>query len=370
MNEGRFTQFWACASTLFHPVNDEVLDRINTIHASEIEHWIADFRADLAAAKYGYSKSLVRATPSLEDQLTEIVGKYVLPLPRKAPTLCLTHDIDYIEPTWQLLVKRSLGYRKPQFMMRSNGFLPSIQAVLTTDRKFAGQAKSTVFLAAPWPANGIRERMIQYLIDPSYSLNSSLFLSLKETLREFDCEIGLHGSFHSLVQNTLKLEKEKLEQALGIKIGAARQHWLHLPGNDPFGEIFRSGLKTDSTLGWNGRPGFRGGFCRPFPIITADRNIVWELPLVLMDGPLFDEMKLSSDGVFAAAAEILDEVFKRGGCVAIDWHDRAADPDYGWLDAYEKILSWARERGFQFKTMSEAIAASTEKETTIPGSIA
>lgn len=358
-----FHQFWLCSATLFQPLSSDDVERISADHFSEITSWLADFKTDLTDTKLGYAGHSIYTTPVLEDRLIEIVGKYVSPLPKRVPTLCLTHDIDYIEPTWQLLLKQFIGYRKLLSLARPNGFLDSISALLAVDQKYAGRAKSTVFLASPHPAVGVRQRLIQTIIDPSYKLDSALFLKLKDILNSFECELGIHGSFHSLTQGSLKLEKETLEKAMACEIHSVRQHWLHLPGEDPVGEILSAGLTYDSTLGWNGRPGFRGGFGRPFPLLSATGNKIWELPLVVMDGPLFFDMKLSTSEVVATATSILQEVHDRGGCVAIDWHDRAADPDYGWLEAYESILQWARERNFAFMPMSAAISSFSETRT-------
>jgi hypothetical protein len=173
-------------------------------------------------------------------------------------------------------------------------------------------------------------------------------------LREKNCEIGLHGSYFSLEENLLERERQNLEQTFNRPVLMGRQHWLNLPGEASVERIFNAGITVDSTLGWNGSSGFRGGMARPFPILLSGGKHLWEVPLVLMDGPLFNDLGLDTDGVFAYAKKILQQVWVRRGMVAINWHERAAHPDYGWFEAYRRILEWAKGAGFQFAPISQA----------------
>ncbi|MEZ4273006.1 MAG: hypothetical protein R3C68_16710 [Myxococcota bacterium] len=76
--------------------------------------------------------------------------------------------------------------------------------------------------------------------------------------------------------------------------------------------------------------------------------------MALMDGVLFDDLKLSPDEAFEKCVGILEQVFARSGCVALNWHGRSAHGSYRWHGCYEKVLRWAREKGFAFTTIGAA----------------
>jgi len=235
-------------------------------------------------------------------------------------------------------------------------YLESITTILESERAITRQTHvSTVFIASKENSKRFHKRLVQWLIDPSYRYDDQLVQRLFEVLERYGCEIGIHGSFYSIAEDHLKRERHNLSKAAGRQINCGRQHWLNLPGVEPFHRIYRSGVRIDSTLGWNGGVGFRGGMARPFPLVLGPNEILWEVPLLLMDRPLFEDLKLDRHQVVERAISLLEEVYSRRGCVSLCWHGEAAHPDYKWFDAYEDILKWAKGRGFQFCTISQAI---------------
>ncbi len=101
--------------------------------------------------------------------------------------------------------------------------------------------------------------------------------------------------------------------------------------------------------------GFRGGMARPFQLALPSGDELWEVPMLLMDGPLFADMALDTEGVVEHSIRLLKEVKRRNGCVAINWHERACSPDYGWGKAYQRILQWAKDEGFRFQSLANAV---------------
>lgn len=359
-------QFLACARTLFDFEHEA--DSLRAIESrqkaiDEIDQWYRDLRTDLLEARHGYpSRGPVRTRPELEDRLVGLLEGTagVRRKPLAAPVLCLSHDIDYLRPTAQLNLKRTIGYRKISLLRRRETFVASLRQLLETSASVAGRkGVATVFFAAPAPGKSWAKRLRQWVLDPSYRLHEPLFDAFLETVREFHCEIGLHGSFYSLEDDRLAEERAALEKRVGHPVAVGRQHWLNLAGPAPFDRIAASGVAVDSSAGWNGAVGFRGGFARPFPWLGEEGRRLWQVPLVLMDGPLFDDLALDEDRVVAKAKELLTPVRERGGAVALDWHDRAAHASYGWAGAYQRILQWAKEAGFQFSTLGAAVAERT-----------
>jgi hypothetical protein len=336
-----------------------------TSRASELgeglQEWYAEFRLDIESARFGYPRGIPRrATPDLEDRAIGMAEKAGwlrgLTDPSRAPALCLTHDIDYLQPTSAMRFKRAFAGGRTVRKEGGTEYLSSLRRLLEIDRAAAGRrGGSTVFVAMPAPASSLWRRTAQRLLDPAYRPGDGLFERLLDVVREAECGVGLHGSFFSLPDGLIPHEKRALEAALGVAVEGGRQHWLNLYGYDGLEALHEAGLRWDSTLGWNGGVGFRGGIPRPFPVALSNGRELMELPLALMDGPLFDDLGLESEGVVEAAGRLLDEVAARGGCVALDWHERSADPQYGWDTAYAEILRHARARGFRFLSVSEAM---------------
>lgn len=355
-------QFWGSAGTLIELPPDSILAglRLEEDILKKIQHWHQCLWQEIRGGQSGYPRQAVLETPALEDELLEIMASIPelahQPRIRRQPTLCLTHDIDYLAPTVQMNLKRIVASRRLQWSRPGDQFLDSIIRLLQLDSDAAGgTGASTLFIPCPIPAQGWKNRLTQWLIDPSYRPTDRLFGELKCVIQRFDCQVGLHGSFLSLSHGLLAQERKMLEEALSRPIRMGRQHWLNLPDQDAMQRIQQGGLTIDSTLGWNGAVGFRGGFARPFPIVL-EQGMLWELPLLLMDGPLFDDLKLDTRQVVAKSKALLEIVWQRGGCVAINWHDRAAHADYGWAEAYAEILDWSKAKGFVFHSISEAVA--------------
>lgn len=272
------------------------------------------------------------------------------------PAICLSHDLDNLRPTPQMHLKQLVTQRRALLNRDPNEFFESLETLLEFNNDVAGRKGcSTVFIASKTKSSSRFTRAKQWLLDPTYEAQDPALGAFIELIRETGSTVGIHGSFYSLRERTLAAERMALERRIGSKIVCGRQHWLHLPSKMSMEHIHNSGLKVDSTLGWNGNVGFRCGFSKPFPLTLPNNQVLWEVPLLLMDGPLFDDMRLDTEGVVKRSQQLLKEVKKRGGCVSIDWHERAACPDYNWFEAYRRIVTWAKEQGFRFLSIAEAV---------------
>jgi len=162
-------------------------------------------------------------------------------------------------------------------------------------------------------------------------------------------EVGLHGSFDSFNSTDMfSGEVKKLAETIGMPVISTRQHWLRLSFGNTWKVQQDSGIRIDSTLGFNDVHGFRAGVASPFypyDFYSKKRHNILEIPMVLMDGTLFDHEQLGDEDAMDACISVLGEVKKFGGCVAINWHQRTASEDYGWYHVYEGILRWIKMNG-------------------------
>lgn len=339
---------------------------------AEIKDWHVEFLRDIHESSRGYPLRPVREFPDLEDRIRDIGIRAGLEgsgsQKELRPAICLTHDLDNLQPTLQMRLKRLITQRKLRLKSSKDDFLSSLETLLKFNNQIAGKTGcSTVFVACKSQSPSVSTRLSQWLIDPAYSPEDADLGTFLRLLDSENCEVGLHGSFFSLSHDLLSNEKEILEEVLGRPVSLSRQHWLHLPTQDSMEKIWSAGLRIDSSLGWNGNVGFRCGMARPFPIVLDARRTLWEVPLLLMDGPIFDDLGLDFEGAISLSRELLGQVKERGGCVAINWHERAASPDYNWFEAYQAILNWAKEEGFRFVTLSEAVQEYSNVEVRTTG---
>ena len=143
-------------------------------------------------------------------------------------------------------------------------------------------------------------------------------------------QIGLHGSYPSAEHlQYLQKEKQNLSNLCDEEIRVSRQHSLRtFFADDPNSlDLWQqAGITDDYTLGFAERCGFRCGTCHPYPLydVRNDRvtNII-EHPLIVMDGTLFDYMKLSVEEAKKLVMKLRQRCFDVEGDFIILWHNHA-----------------------------------------------
>jgi hypothetical protein len=161
--------------------------------------------------------------------------------------------------------------------------------------------------------------------DPNYRLEQIAGELVNAVEKGFSVEV--HGSYRSVIEDqTLAEEERALSDCTGRKPLGNRQHWLRFAEHQVlFDAIERAGLLADSTLGFSEAVGFRNGACFAFPPYNFAQerpcNFL-EVPLVLMDGGLEAEARVSGTSPEQLAQEVLGESRKYGwGGVSVLWHN-------------------------------------------------
>ena len=271
------------------------------------------------------------------------------------PIIDLSHDVDYINKTIQLRLKQTAfnSFNTIKSITKPKQFFKNL--VKTFKFAFSNPSywcfdywekieqkynKTSTFYI--YVKNGSKN-FKSWLIDPSYDIktNTKLQNKLKE-LYSKGFQIGLHGSFNSAKDfKKLKVEKEILEQTLGIKITKTRQHWLNY-----FESITpRSHSKLfeyDSTLGWNDRIGFRSGCAslyNPYDFENEKAYSYQVIPQIIMDSNVYDYS--NNEKVFIKVKDIISKTKEVSKTlhISISWHQRVCSNDYNWHLFYEEILS-------------------------------
>lgn len=352
----KIKQLEGLAKTLFDFKSEDFLSFYSK-NSEECDSIFEMFKKDIPS-HLGYPINGVSELPVVEDSLRRVLSngfKGDIREKEVRPFLCLTHDLDYVRPTVQQFLKKTLGRRTISKRPGQGAYLESLEKYLKCDSVYG---ESTLFVAQ------IGKRVIgpsffkQWIIDPSYKLEGEDFEKLNEIVRKYKPIIGVHGSVLSLEKNMVETEKIKIERAFGASVKASRQHWLKVSSLSDLEKLYDAGITVDSSLGWNGQLGFRCGMARPFPIICNERKVLWEVPMLLMDGVLFDELSLTPEVALEKCKEVLKMVYKRKGGVCLNWHARTFASDYGWGEVYPLILDFAHKLGFEFKNVEDAVRVS------------
>ncbi len=181
--------------------------------------------------------------------------------------------------------------------------------------------------------------------DNALDLNHKGMRSLIHKAGEY-AEIGLHPSYNAgLDREMLSQEKGNLEEIAGRKIRSSRQHFLRLKIPETYHTLEDVGIKSDYTMGYAERFGFRSGTATPhrfFNLKTGETTGVKIYPLHLMDGTLRDYMKLNPDEAISAQRELIRNVKRVKGTFVSLWHNDTLRRDGKWRDVYGEM---AKELG-------------------------
>lgn len=180
--------------------------------------------------------------------------------------------------------------------------------------------------------------------------------------QELGDRIGLHGSYTSS-DTPGRLHAELAE--LGARTGGShpdhRFHYLRHRPVEAWPLLERTGIRSDSSLGFAEQPGFRAGTAHPFRAWDHEAGTPLELvviPLALMDAS-FDERYLdirSWRERWIVIGDVLDAI--NGGSSSILIHnDRLCNSnDGGWTRAYRRLIRSVRAGGGTVGTAADAVA--------------
>lgn len=185
-------------------------------------------------------------------------------------------------------------------------------------------------------------------------------------VRDQGMDVGLHGSITSALDpEILAQEREALELQLGASVVSTRQHYLRFDVHRTPRVQTQSGLRVDSTIGFNRHVGFRAGTSLPyrhFDLESRQKLSLLEVPLIIQDTPLLARhaLALGRQGTRQLVAKIIDAVAEAGGVMTLLFHPHhllnadlremyTFSLEYGldqgaWGASLAQIESWWSER--------------------------
>lgn len=187
--------------------------------------------------------------------------------------------------------------------------------------------------------------------DPPYDIDTTRMRELLAGLRAGGWELGVHGNFDSSMNaGLLQSQRKRLERAGGAEVHGIRQHYLRLRVPDSFRAQAEAGFAYDSSLGYHDCLGFRAGAAFPFhpyDLAACQPLPLLELPLTVMDGPLFWDLGLAPEDATARTLALLDTVRSQWGLAVLLWHQRVwnAKKYPGWAHVFQRVVEYLRDEG-------------------------
>ena len=261
--------------------------------------------------------------------------------------VCLTHDVDEIYPPCKHTIlslmtcikNMDIKGLKNQTSWKHHGKEKSpywnFKEIMNLEKKYG--ARSTFYFLA----TDKDIRRFRYHIE---DLNGEL-----GKIIDRGWEVGLHGGYYTFNDmNEILMEKKRLEQVLGRKVIGYRNHYLRFKIPESWEYLEKAGFKYDSTLGYPDKIGFRNGMCHPFyPYnLCSDKEVrILEIPLIIMDGTLFDSVR-SFDEAWIVTKKIIDTVESCHGVLTVNWHSNSFNCPFkgSWQKFYEMILQYCSNK--------------------------
>jgi len=165
-------------------------------------------------------------------------------------------------------------------------------------------------------------------------------------------EIGAHFGFGSWDDaEALRRERRRLEAAIpGLEVASSRNHWLRFSLRGSWRALAEAGIRVDTTLGFNDRPGFRAGLAAPLkPYSFEDQRAleIVEIPFMLMDSHLFYYRMDDPERRLEMISGLLADLRLVSGSAGVIWHSHVLSPDHGWGREYAFLLDEMRRLGLE-----------------------
>lgn len=158
-----------------------------------------------------------------------------------------------------------------------------------------------------------------------YDVSRLEIQSMIRELQDSGMVVGIHPSYSTHNRIDLLLEEvHHLEEVIGGGAFGGRQHYLRFSVPGTWRDWEAVGLTFDSSLGFADREGFRCGTCHPYrPFdLELDRELrVIEVPLIVMDGTLFNYRRLSDSAARRRIWDLANVCRYAGGVFTLLWHN-------------------------------------------------
>ncbi len=271
-------------------------------------------------------------------------------------SVCLTHDIDYLERYGGLCdivgtIRRSKGIANRfgetvRHLLTWSGLrrdpFDNIDDVVSLDEQLwktnvPVAASPIFFFQAGSPLDETSR----------YDVFDRKVRAAMEQVKAGGARVGLHASLAAGREPALiGGELEKVTRAWGGEIRANRHHYLAWREIEDGYDLAAAGVRDDYTLGFADVAGFRMGTCRPFPLFDPVRFQyfgITEHPLAVMECTLVWEryMGMDEEDALRYCVVLAEAARAYGGELVILWHNTELAEEWapGMRRLYSRLLS-------------------------------
>ena len=277
------------------------------------------------------------------------------PLPE--PFIHMTHDVDAVQKTLPIRLKQGAfklfnavrAARKGQFIQsaqhigRATRFFLSWEDWWVFDRLIAVEKFSRVHATWHFYADSRRKSFKRWLLDPGYEIDMPSQRKLIQKLKQEGHQIGLHPAFDTWQSTSLlAAARDRLEHISGSSVLHCRQHWLRFSWKDTWHAQASVGLRQDTTLMFNDRPGYRTSTAlawQPWCPSSRSCHAITVLPTVLMDSHCYDYKPMTTQQRRESIKYWINECKAVRGEIAVLWHPHTLSMDYGWSVGFHELIN-------------------------------
>lgn len=270
-----------------------------------------------------------------------------------ASQVLLTHDVDAVAKTWSIRLKQSAfnAFNGVRDLLRGNAraaaaravsaarFLASADDWWTLDALLDAEQRVGIHARFHFHADPRRRTPRRWLFDPAYRVDHPRVRAFIARVAAGAGEVGLHPSWDAWSsRETIELQRATLEAVVGKPVSACRQHWLRFGWSATWAAQEAAGLRDDTTLMFNDRPGFRNSAAlayRPWDARHGRRHELTAVGTVFMDSHCYDYRAMNEDDI----DRWIGEVHGVHGHAAVLWHPHTLSSDYGWSGGFSRLLS-------------------------------
>jgi peptidoglycan/xylan/chitin deacetylase (PgdA/CDA1 family) len=268
-------------------------------------------------------------------------------------TVCLSHDIDRTQKTYQYFTKSLFSLLKFNFKGVKNQILSlkekdpywTFKDFIDIEEGF--KVRSTVFFLNETIKLNIFNPLSYKLALGRYRIKDERIIDIIKWLDKNGWEIGVHGSYNSYKSKELLLkEKNALENIVKHPVIGIRQHYLNLNKNT-WQYQKEVGFKYDSSWGSNYTVGFKDEKFVPFHPFNDHFTVI---PLVIMDTCFMETKDRWKE--FDRIIEICET---KGAVLVINFHQHIFNkydfPEF--KEAYIELITKLKGKEAQFLTLTE-----------------
>lgn len=163
-------------------------------------------------------------------------------------------------------------------------------------------------------------------------------------------QVGIHPSYASNKHAEL-LAKEigRLKRITGQEVEHSRQHFLKITMPKTYRELIAQGIKTDYSMGYASRPGFRASIATPyffFDILKDETTTLKICPFQVMDVTLLNYRNLRASDAIKEIKKLMEITAQTGGTFVSLWHNESLNDQgrwSGWCDVYTEMTRYAAQ---------------------------